>query len=72
MPRLVTEPRLEHADEVYAELIDAHRDLAPEGSQAFNARLVLLLINHIGDAGVVREAIRLAAQGDAAGSGRKP
>jgi hypothetical protein len=72
MARLVIEPRLEHADEVYAELIDAHRDLAPEQSQAFNARLVLLLINHIGDAGVVREAIRLAAQGEAKASSSGP
>lgn len=61
MPGLRTEPRLEHADEVYAELIEAHRDLTPEQSQALNARLILLLVNHIGEAETVREAIRLAA-----------
>jgi hypothetical protein len=72
MPGLRTDARLEHADELYAELIDAHRDLAPGESQAFNARLILLLINHIGDAELVREAIRLAAQGEPAASGRKP
>jgi K+-sensing histidine kinase KdpD len=61
MPGLRTNPCLEHADEVYAELIDAHRDLTPEQSQALNARLILLLLNHIGEAEVVREAIRMAS-----------
>jgi len=39
-----------------------HSELDAEQSAAANARLVLLLANHIGDMDVLREAIRLAAQ----------
>ena len=59
---LNTEPNLADPDGIYQALIDAHRDLGPEASAALNARLVLLLVNHIGDAAVVREAIAVATQ----------
>ena len=48
-------------DDFYQVLIDAHRDLSDEQSQKLNARLILLLANHIGDLGVLREAIAAAA-----------
>jgi hypothetical protein len=57
---LVTEPNLDAADEFYEALIDAHRDLAPAQSEALNARLVLLLANHVGDLAVLREALTVA------------
>jgi hypothetical protein len=44
-------------------LIDAHRDLSDEQSAALNARLILLLSNHIGDIAVLREALALAREG---------
>ena len=59
-PRLVTEPNLDAADDFYEALIEAHRDLDPAQSQALNARLVLLLANHVGDLGVLREALAAA------------
>lgn len=62
---LVTTPNLSAPDDFYEALIDAHRDLSDEQSHALNARLVLLLANHIGDLGVLREA--LAAAREAAG-----
>jgi hypothetical protein len=37
-----------------------HRDLSDEQSERVNARLILLLANHIGDITVLREAMRLA------------
>ncbi|MDH3760546.1 MAG: DUF2783 domain-containing protein, partial [Gammaproteobacteria bacterium] len=46
----------------YQQLIDAHRDLSDAQSQKLNARLILLLANHIGDLEVLREAIRAAAE----------
>jgi len=48
-------------DDFYEALIDAHRDL-DESSQVplVNARLILLLANHIGDLQVLREAMQLA------------
>lgn len=47
-------------DDFYEALIDAHRDLTDEQSEQLNARLVLLLCNHIGDLNVLREAFDLA------------
>jgi len=48
-------------DDFYQDLIDAHRDLSDAQSQKLNARLILLLANHIGDLAVLREAIAAAA-----------
>ncbi len=47
-------------DDFYEALIDTHRDLSDEQSATVNVRLILLLANHIGDIGVLREAMRLA------------
>jgi hypothetical protein len=47
-------------DEFYAALIEAHRDLSASESAALNARLILLLANHIGDAAVLSEALNRA------------
>ena len=52
---------LSDPDTVYQTLVDAHAGLAAEASAALNARLVLILINHIGDAAVIRDAIDAAA-----------
>ena len=49
-------------DDFYEALIEAHRDLSDSQSQLLNAKLVLLLANHIGDLSVVREALALARQ----------
>ena len=59
---LITTPHFSAADDFYEALIDTHRDLSNEQSQALNARLVLLLANHIGDFGVLKHAL-LAARG---------
>ena len=50
-------------DDFYEALIDTHRDLSDDQSALVNAKLVLLLANHIGDLDVLREAMRLARQG---------
>ena len=57
---LITTPHLDAPDDFYEALIDAHRDLGDEQSQQLNARLVLLLANHIGDLAVLREALAAA------------
>ena len=59
---LITEPHLDAPDEFYEALIETHRELSAADSHALNARLVLLLANHIGDESVVREALTLARQ----------
>jgi hypothetical protein len=60
---LVTEPNLDAPDDFYEALIDAHRDLAPEASHALNARLILLLANHVGRLDVLKKALVLARAG---------
>ena len=49
-------------DDFYEALIDTHRDLSDEQSALLNARLILLLANHIGDLGVLREAMKIARE----------
>jgi Protein of unknown function (DUF2783) len=54
---LITAPNMANPDDFYEALIDMHRDLDEAQSQAVNARLILLLANHIGDMQVLREAM---------------
>ena len=60
--RLITAPHLDAPDDFYEALIDAHRGLDAAQSQALNARLVLLLANHIGSSAVLREALQAARE----------
>jgi Protein of unknown function (DUF2783) len=59
---LNTEPNLAAPDDFYEELIDLHRDLSDEQSALVNAKLILLLANHIGDLGVLRAALSAARE----------
>lgn len=47
-------------DAVYAALMDAHDGLTEAQSHALNARLVLLMMNEIGDADRLRALFALA------------
>jgi hypothetical protein len=58
--KLKVEPNLAAPDDFYQALIDMHRDLSDEQSQMVNARLILLLANHIGDMEALTEAMALA------------
>jgi hypothetical protein len=60
MARLNTTRNTPRPDDVYAMLIRAHDGKTREESDAFNARLILTLINHIGDEEVIAEALKLA------------
>lgn len=57
---LITTPNLTRPDESYARLIRTHEGLGEAESHALNARLILILMNHIGDDTVLAEAMRLA------------
>lgn len=59
---LITDAHLESPDDFYEALIAAHEGLAAEDSHALNARLVLLLANHIGSLDVLREALDAARE----------
>ena len=71
---LRTEPRIPDPDGFYAALMDAHRGLDAEASRRLDARLVLLLANHIGDQAVLLEAIAAARAADSTppATGRTP
>ena len=47
-------------DDFYEALIEAHNGLTDEQSEALNARLILVLANHIGDLRVLREVLQAA------------
>jgi len=47
-------------DDFYQLLIDTHRDLSESQSAMLNAKLILILSNHIGDISVLREAMQIA------------
>jgi hypothetical protein len=57
---LARESRFADPDAAFRLLAQAHRDLDERESAALNARLVLILANHVGDEQVLREAVALA------------
>lgn len=60
MSDLNTKPNIAAADDFYAELLGAHEGLDKAESDAFNARLILILANHVGDMDVLTEALEAA------------
>jgi Protein of unknown function (DUF2783) len=62
MAALETDPNIASADDFYEELIELHRGLTDEQSALLNAKLILLLANHIGDMTVLRAAMAAARE----------
>lgn len=60
--QLTTAPNIDAPDDFYEALIEAHQGLSTDQSHAFNARLLLVLANHIGSLPVLREAFAAAAR----------
>jgi len=60
MATLITDPHLEAPDDFYEALIEAHQGLSTAQSHELNAKLVLLLANHVGRLDVLREALAAA------------
>jgi hypothetical protein len=67
MVPLNTAPNLDLPDDFYEKLIAAHQGLDDAQSALLNARLVLLLANHVGDAEVLAQAIDAAREEVASG-----
>jgi hypothetical protein len=57
---LNTDANIARPDDFYDELIGLHRDLTEAQSALVNAKLILLLANHIGDHEVLRAAMAAA------------
>ncbi len=64
---LITAPNIADPDEAYAMLLAAHEGLSAAESHALNARLVLILANHVGEMEALAQALELAKK-----SGRLP
>ena len=58
---LILTPNIDGPDDFYAELLAAHEGLSKDQSDALNTRLVLILCNHVGDRGVISQALAAAA-----------
>jgi len=63
MAKLVTASRFADPDSAYVALVEARRGLTVEAAADLDAKLVLILANHIGDVDVLTEAIALARIG---------
>lgn len=63
MTVLRTDPAIADPDAFYNALVDCYRDLDAPRTGLFNARLILLLANQIGDRAVLDEALQAARQG---------
>lgn len=61
MSNLILTPNIAGADDFYAELLAAHEGLSKAESDALNARLVLVLSNHIGDRTILTQALDAAS-----------
>lgn len=59
---LNTAPNITAPDDFYEALLETHKDLTRDESEALNARLILLLANHVGDANALRDALRIARE----------
>lgn len=59
---LNTDPNIPDPDGFYDALIQAHDGLSPQESAAFNARLIMILANQVGDMPVLRAALQAAAK----------
>ena len=61
MNKLITSLNLDRHDDLYEALIQMHEGLSAEEQDKANAKLILLLANHIGDERVLRQAIQIAS-----------
>lgn len=60
MTELTLDPNFDNADEFYARLLKSHEGLSKADSDALNARLILVLANHIGNLATLDQAITIA------------
>ncbi len=59
--RLNLEPNIDQPDDFYEKLIDMQRDRSEDEVQLMNAKLILVLANHIGDMDILNEAMTVAS-----------
>lgn len=57
---LTLTPNIKNPDRFYDALVKAHDGLTPEESAAFNARLILIMANQIGNEEMLNTALEAA------------
>ncbi|WP_193143291.1 MULTISPECIES: DUF2783 domain-containing protein [unclassified Meridianimarinicoccus] len=60
MSDLILTPNIDGTDDFYADLLAIHEGKDKAESDAINARLILILANHIGDREVLNQALAAA------------
>ena len=60
-PALILTSNIDDADGFYADLLEAHEALKNEESEALNARLILIMANHIGNRSILMQALEAAS-----------
>lgn len=60
--KLRTELGVENPDDFYAQLLELHDGLSDAESHKLNAKVILMLANHIGDAEVLNETLTYARE----------
>ena len=60
MNTLNLNPNIPNGDDFYEKLLNAHEGLNKEQSDALNARLILILSNHIGDMNILEQTLNAA------------
>ena len=63
MAELILTPNLADPDAFYDSLIKLHEGRSEAESQCINAKLVLLLANHVGDPEAIAQAFEVAVGG---------
>ena len=60
MSTLRLDINLDHHDDLYQMLVDLHEGRTDEESRKINAKLILILMNQVGDEKIIKEALKLA------------
>lgn len=64
MNQLKTDPNIPDPDGFYEELLRLYDGLEEAESHSLNARLILVLANHIGDRKIIAQAMQIAKGDD--------
>lgn len=62
MTELELQPNFSDADAFYEQLTALHKSRDGKDSERVNARLILLLANHIGEQGILEQAMQIAGE----------
>ena len=60
--KLNLDPNIPRPDDFYEALINLQRDRSEDEVRMINAKLILILANHIGDNEILNEALAVAAK----------